>query len=319
MYRSTWGAIATLLLTQSSLYIPEPYMYVETSSYSTSESKASELFQKTQYDWLRGEIDWNSTAGKDAWESAVKLFRNNRHDKQALLSISAVLKEPEHPYFASSTRTYQFAPSDPWLCAAGSICVDGIRGDEPRTFQDSHHILYPYNINREMQRAMPKNLSPHQARLLLLTTQYGAYWRSDMKPGLRRIHDLLEAHGYKDRFLQISNLRLMVSELLDHSRPASDLTELRRRVDTLYNEYPGFQQTALKASLSYVEGVLEKDQSKFDDYFRKRIALNKQLALGDREDQHSSREAMVNFERTNYEERKMFFGAQAKPIDLDSL
>ena len=168
-----------LLLTQSSLYFPEPYMYVETSSYSTSESKASELFQKTQYDWLRGEIDWNSTAGKDAWESAVKLFRNNRHDKQALLSISAVLKEPEHPYFTSSTRTYQFAPSDPWLCAAGSICVDGIRGDEPRTFEDSHHILYPYNVNREMQRAMPKNLSPHQARAMKLFLFYTIFYSRD--------------------------------------------------------------------------------------------------------------------------------------------
>ncbi len=319
MYRSTWGAMGVLLLTQSNLYIPEPYMYVETSSNSSAEYKDAAAFHKRQYDWLKGEIDWKSTAGKESWEAAVKLFRNNRHDKAALLSISAVLEEPAYPAYSSNPGRYRFAPSDPWLCASGYLCVDGIRGDEPRTFQDSHHIVYPYSVNRVMQNVMPKNLSPHQARLLLLTTQYGDYWSTDMKPGLRRMHDLLESHGFKDRFLQTSNVKLMISELVDRSRTKSDIPLVRQRVEELYAEYPGFQQSALRASLSYVEGVLEKDQSKFDDYFRQRIALNKQLALGDREDHHSSREAMVSFERTNYEKRKEFFGAQAKPIDLDAL
>jgi hypothetical protein len=321
MYRSTWGTIAALLLSQSSLYIPEPYMYVEFSSNSISEHKDQERFQKHQYDWLKSDIDWNSTAGKESWETAVRLFRDNRHNKQTLLSVTCVLDEPGYPafYSAQATKKYIFAPSDPWLSAGAYLCVDGIRGDEPRTFQDCHHVVYPYNVNRAMQKVLPKTPSPHQVRLLLLTTQYGEYWGSDMKAGLRRMHNLLESHGYKDRFLQLSNVRLMISELLDKSRPASDLAELRLRVDALYKEFPGFQQSILKASVSYVEGVLQHDQAKFDDYFRQRIALNKQLALGDREDQQVSREAMVGFERTNYEIRKEFFGANSKPIDLDSL
>ncbi|MEI7575411.1 MAG: hypothetical protein WCK51_00840 [Armatimonadota bacterium] len=320
MYRSTWGAVILLLFSQSGFRLSDQYVSVETSL--TYESAAAKALEGHELDWLDYRIDWENTAASEVWTKAESIFRGHRHDIQALMAIATEprFEENRGPFPPAFQReSFNFMPKDRWLAGASYLCIDGVRGDEPRTFDRAATSLNRWMFHKAMLMEARNPLSPHQARLLLLTTTFSPWSGKENLARLRRMHKQLESRGYNDRFLRLARLNLFVTELSLKSRPAADFAILERLVHQEFREHPGFRQRFLKASLAQLEGELTLNQERFNDFFRQALVLNREMGLGDEYDFRTSLEAMLWYERQNYEKRKEVFGAAAKPIDLDAL